>query len=44
MALTNWDKAKLDYELHMAAGFVIGFWGGIVALILWLIWKARNEP
>lgn len=28
--------------LNVAAGFWMGFWGGIAALILWLIWRAQQ--
>lgn len=34
---------RLDWMLHASAGFWVGFWGGLVALAIWLAWMASKD-
>jgi hypothetical protein len=36
-------RRHLDWALHAGGGFVAGFYGGIVALTIWLIWMAKRQ-
>lgn len=36
-------KRRLDWALHAGAGFCVGFWGGMAALVAWLAWMAHKE-
>jgi len=33
----------LNWSLHAGGGFVIGFYGGVAALTIWLIYLAKRQ-
>jgi hypothetical protein len=36
-------KRHLDWALHAGGGFVIGFYGGLTALTIWIIYLAKRQ-